>query len=104
MTEFPTVRVAAVQATPAILDAEATVDKAVALIAEAAAQGAELVVFPECFVALYPGNAWAKSAGAFSGWDGLWERLWDSAVDVPGRLTDRLVVGPLVHLGRVDFG
>jgi len=91
MTEFPTVRVAAVQATPAILDAEATVEKAARLIADAASDGARLVVLPECFVALYPGNAWARSAGAFAGWDELWERMWASAVDVPGPLTDRLV-------------
>ena len=29
MTDFPTVRVAAVQATPVVLDAEATIDKTV---------------------------------------------------------------------------
>jgi predicted amidohydrolase len=97
MTEFPTVRVAAVQATPVILDAHATVEKAVALIGEAAGRGARLAVLPECFVALYPGNAWAKSAGAFSGFDELWERLWDSAVDVPGPLTERLVAACAEH-------
>jgi nitrilase len=42
-------------------------------------------------VPLYPSNAWAKDAGSFGGWDALWERLWESSVDVPGPLTDRLV-------------
>ena len=50
MTGFPTVRVAAVQATPVLLDAEATVDKAVGLVEKAAAEGARLAVLPECFV------------------------------------------------------
>ena len=47
-------RVAAVQAMPVVLDLDASLDKAVGLIADAAAQGAELVVFPEAFLSLYP--------------------------------------------------
>jgi len=90
VTSFETVRVAAVQATPVILDAEASVDKACALVAEAAGQGAQLAVLPEAFVPLYPGNAWAREAAAFGGWDELWERLWDNSVDVPGPHVDRL--------------
>ena len=62
MTEFPTVRVAAVQATPVILDASASVEKAIRLIEEAAGHGAQLVVLPETFVPLYPSNAWARGA------------------------------------------
>src|SRR5580700_6689242 len=91
MTAFPTVRVAAIQATPVILDAEASVQKAIALLEQAAADGAVLAVLPECFVPLYPSNAWARGASAFGGWDELWERLWENAVDVPGPLTDALV-------------
>ncbi len=90
MTSFPTVRVAAVQATPVILEAEATVDKACGLLGEAAERGAELAVFPETFVPLYPSNAWANNAPSFAGWDELWERLWENSVDVPGPLTDRI--------------
>jgi nitrilase len=90
MTEFPTVRVAAVQATPVILDAVACVDKAVALLEEAAGHEAKLVVLPETFVPLYPSNAWARGAAAFGGWDVLWERLWAESVDVPGPLVAEL--------------
>jgi predicted amidohydrolase len=93
VTVFSTVRVAAVQATPVILDAEATVDKAVGLLGEAAAGGARLAVLPETFVSLYPSQSWARQAAGFSGFDELWERLWDSSVDVPGPLVDRLVAG-----------
>ena len=39
---------------------------------------------------LYPSNAWARSAAGFSGWDELWERLWENAVDVPGPLVEAL--------------
>ena len=90
MTGFPTVRVAAIQATPVILDAPASIEKAVALLNEAADRGAQLAVLPECFVPLYPSNSWAKSASGFGGWDELWEQLWANAVDVPGPLVDRI--------------
>jgi nitrilase len=88
--ELRTVRVAAIQATPVILDAEACVAKAIDLLDRAAAQGAELAVLPETFVPLYPSNRWAKGAAGFSGWDELWERLHANAVDVPGPLVDEL--------------
>jgi nitrilase len=87
---FPTVRVAAIQATPVILDAEASVDKAFGLLEQAAKDGAQLAVFPELFVPLYESGAWAHDAGSFAGWDELWERLWENSVDVPGPLTDRI--------------
>jgi predicted amidohydrolase len=91
VTDFPTVKVAAVQATPAILDADASIDKAVRLMAEAAGQGAQLVVLPETFVPVYPGNAWGRHAARFGGFDELWERLWENSVDVPGPAVEQLV-------------
>ena len=85
-----TVRVAAVQATPVILDAEATVEKAVRLIGEAAEDGAQLAVLPETLRAALPVQRWARRRRRFGGWDELWERLWENSVDVPGPLIDRL--------------
>jgi nitrilase len=91
MTSFRTVRVAAVQATPVILDADASVDKAIGLLGEAAAQGVELAVFPETFLSLYPSNAWAGEATEFEGgFDALGERRWESPIDVPGPHVERL--------------
>ncbi len=90
MTEFPSVRVAALQATPVILDAEATLEKVERLLAGAAAEGVQLAVLPETFVSLYPSNAWAHRAATFGGSDELWERMWESSVDVPGPVVDRL--------------
>jgi nitrilase len=82
--------VAAIQDTPVILDAEACVAKAERLLEEAAGRGVQLAVFPETFIPLYPSNAWAAGASSFGGWDEFWERLWESSVDVPGPLVDRL--------------
>jgi len=91
MTGFETVRVAAVQATPVILDADATIDKAIGLLDQAAADGANLVVFPECFVSIYPSGSWAAAAATWTeGCDELWERMWASSVDVNGPLVSRL--------------
>jgi nitrilase len=57
--------VACVQAEPVVLDRERTIDKLELLAAEAARNGADVVVFPETFVPVYPSSRWAK---AFAGW------------------------------------
>jgi nitrilase len=95
MESLPTVRVAAVQAMPVVLDLEASVDKAVGLVADAAARDAQLVVFPEAFLSLYPSYAWAHLPGG----DGevFWERFWGSSVEVPGPAVDRLVAACREH-------
>ena len=90
MTTFDTVRVAAIQATPVILDADASVDKALDLLNTAADQGVQLAVLPEVFVSLYPSGIWAHRAASFGGFDDLWARMWDSSVDVPGPHVDRI--------------
>jgi predicted amidohydrolase len=95
---FGKVRVAAVQATPVVLDAEGSIAKAVRLIGDAAADGAELIVLPETFISLYPSNAWAAvPAARFGGTDELWERMWASSVDVPGPEVDELISACHTH-------
>jgi predicted amidohydrolase len=88
---FGAVRVAAVQATPVVLDADATIDLAIDRLNDAADQGATMVVFPECFVSLYPSGAWAAAAATWSAaCDELWERMWASSVDLGGPQVGRL--------------
>lgn len=83
------VTAAAVQATPVFLDREATVEKVVSLVKEAASNGAGLVVFPETFIPTYPDWVWRAPA-----WGGpsqeLFARLADQAVPVPGKTTDAI--------------
>ncbi|KAL3488553.1 carbon-nitrogen hydrolase [Aspergillus germanicus] len=54
------VRVAVTQAEPVWLDLDATVAKTCTLIAEAAANGARLVTFPECWLPGYPAWIWSR--------------------------------------------
>jgi len=48
------VKVAVVQAAPVAFDRDRTLEKVHALAADAARQGAHLVLFPEAFVSAYP--------------------------------------------------
>lgn len=54
---LPIVKVAAVHAAPVFLNREATLQKALAFINEAARNGAELIAFPESFIPGFP--VWA---------------------------------------------
>jgi nitrilase len=86
------VTVACVQAEPRVLDRDATLEKVATLTAEASGQGAELVVFPETFVSVYPSSVWAK---ALAGWGDTGAReafaaLAREAVEVPGPASDTL--------------
>lgn len=47
-------RIAAIQAAPVFLDRQATTEKGLGLMQEAATNGAELCVFPEVFISGYP--------------------------------------------------
>jgi nitrilase len=83
-----TVRVAAVQASYVLMDQGATLDRVDELSAKAAAQGAQLVVFPEAFV---PGTPfWYDTNPIWDGDEDWFRLLAENAVTVPGPAVDRL--------------
>jgi nitrilase len=86
------VRVASVQAEPVVLDREATLDKLERLTAEAAASGAQLVVFPETFVPAYPSSVWARALAGWaqSGAKEAFAQLARESVAVPGPAAERM--------------
>src|SRR5262245_44939825 len=77
---------AVVQAAPVLFDRDRTLSKVGALAAQAAGNGAKLVVFPEAFVSAYPrGLGFGAVVGSRSerGRDDF-RRYYQSSVDVPG--------------------
>ncbi len=92
MADPHTFRAAVVQASPVVFDRERTLQKVEALTADAARQGARLVVFPEAFVSAYPrGLDFGAVVGSRTerGRDDF-QRYWESSVDVPGPAVDAL--------------
>lgn len=87
------VRVAAIQHGPVYMDLSRSVEKATRLIAEAAAMGARLIVFPETWLPGYP--AWLDCCRDVALWDHepvkkVFARLMENSVTVPGPVTDEL--------------
>ena len=92
-------RVAVVQAGPVPFDRPRTLAKALSLVSEAAAQGAELLVFPEAFLTAYPkGLDFGARVGMRSP-EGRREfrRYFESAIDVPGPETEELAAAAGRH-------
>jgi nitrilase len=83
----PIVRVAAVQAAPVWMDAQATIHKACRLIREAAGEGAQLIAFPEVYVPAYPYWNWIMNPFQGSRW---FRRLSQQSLVVPGPHTELL--------------
>ena len=85
--QFEEFTLAAVQAAPVYFDAEASTDKAVGLIHDAAATGATMAAFGETWLSGYP--FWARERNSH-----LTRRARAlyiaNAIDVPGPETDRL--------------
>ncbi|UUZ71404.1 carbon-nitrogen hydrolase family protein [Polaromonas sp. P1(28)-8] len=78
-------KIAIIQRPPVLLDRGATITRAVQWVAEAAAAGASLIVFPESFIPGYPSWIWRLAAGRDGAVMGqLHARLLANAVDVSG--------------------
>ena len=101
MLTLPQIKVAAVQAAPVFLDTAATVDKACALIAEAAGNGARLVALPEVFVPGYPYWSWLTDPITGSDW---FDRLYRASIAVPGPEVAQICATARDHACHVVIG
>jgi len=90
----PIFKAAAVQAAPVLRDAPvyidlpATLEKACDLIAQAGANGARLIVFPEGFLPTFP--YWSINVDAPYEWTVLWKEYIKNSVEVPSAETEAL--------------
>jgi predicted amidohydrolase len=101
------IKVAAVQAGPIYLDLGRSLEKAIALIGEAASLGAKLVVFPETWLPGYP--AWLDCCREVALWDHppvkkVFARLMDNSIVVPGPVTDALAESAREHVVVINVG
>lgn len=90
--EKQTCRIGLVQAEPVLFDKQACLEKALGYIDEAAANGAELIVFPELFIPGYPvGMNFGFSVGKRTepGRED-WKRYYDASVVAGGAEFDKL--------------
>ncbi|MEC9365133.1 MAG: Nit6803 family nitrilase [Pseudomonadota bacterium] len=85
MSAKKTVRAAAVQLNPELDSASGTVDKVLAAIEDAAAQGVQLIVFPETVVPYYPYFSFVTPAVTMGP---AHLKLYEHAPTVPGPVTD----------------
>lgn len=85
--EFHKFKAATVQTSPVFLNVEKTIDKAISFVKEASANGAQLIAFPEVFVAGYPYWNWIMTPVQGSAW---YEKLYKASVAVPSPEIDRI--------------
>lgn len=107
------VKAAVIQQAPVFLNIEASLEKACALIEQAADHGADVIVFPETWLPGYP--VWLDGSPQAALWDyfpakALYRLLVDNSVTIPGKHLGKLlaiaqktgaylVMGAHEHLG-----
>jgi nitrilase len=84
------VTVACAQVEPVVFDLDATIGRIDEVAAESAGKGAKLVLFPEAFIPAYPSNRWARYLAAGQDAKGVYAKLAQSSVEIPGPASDRL--------------
>lgn len=86
-------KIAAIQAAPVFLNTQATLKKILSLMREAAAQGAQLCVFPETFLSGYPVWAHLDQGARFNDAQNkaAYAVYVESAIDAQGPEMERLI-------------
>lgn len=101
MTTPSPCKVAALHAAPVFLDKQATLQKALSLIAEAANNGAQLVVFPESYIPAYP--LWAALWAPIYNHD-LFIAMVENSLSVPGPELGLIAAAAKRHQVFVSLG
>jgi nitrilase len=101
VTSYPRFKACAAHVAPVFLDARASVQKACALIAEAAKSGAQLIAFPESFVPGFP--VWAAVQAPIHNHD-FFRRFAAESIEVPGPEVQQLCECAREHEIVVSIG
>ena len=101
-----TCRIAVVQCAPVMFDKTACTDKVITLTREAAANGAELIVFPELIIPGYPyGMTFGFTVGSRNASGRLdWKMYYDNSILVPGEETERMHAAAMEAGAYVSVG
>jgi nitrilase len=91
------VTVACAQVEPVPFERERTIEKLAGVTAEAAGQGASLVVFPEAFIPVYPSSRWVRFLAAGGDAKPVYARLARESVEIPGPAAERLAAVAREH-------
>jgi nitrilase len=85
------VTVACAQVEPVLFDREATIGRIDEVAAEAGANGAQLVLFPESFVPAYPSSRWVRYLAEWNtDAKRVYARLARESLEIPGEASDRI--------------
>jgi aliphatic nitrilase len=83
--KYESMRVAAIQLSPVLMDRDGTTEKVVNTIEKCGQEGIRLAVFPETFIPSYPYFAWVNPPATIAD---LQVKLFNQAVDIPGPVTE----------------
>jgi nitrilase len=81
---------ACVQVEPVLFERTRTIDRIAEVAAEAAGNGAQLILFPEAFIPAYPSNRWVQFLSAGGDGKPVYAKLARESLEVPGPDTERL--------------
>ena len=84
------VTVACAQVEPALFDRDATIDRIAEVAAEVGSKGAQLVLFPEAFIPVYPSNRWVRFLASGQDSKSAWAKLARSSLEIPSPESDRI--------------
>jgi nitrilase len=84
------VNVACAQVEPAVFDRGGTIDRIAEVAAEVAGNGAQLVLFPEAFIPVYPSNRWVRYLAGGQDTKSAFAKLARESLEVPSADSERI--------------
>jgi nitrilase len=84
------VNVACAQVEPVLFDRGGTIDRIAEVAAEVAGNGAQLVLFPEAFIPVYPSNRWVRFLAGGQDTKPAFAKLARESLEVPSADSERI--------------